>query len=120
MPAIDEYRIIHIPLMGCAALGRIYGLEGAPNGMRHLTPLLPKLTDTYMRTMIGETYRTIEPCLIDQFHADDALAEAAEDLFKQIGLGSAARTVATIIDTVLLTNTMYKVTDCGEAQSCGR
>lgn len=111
MPAIDEYRIIHIPLTGCAALGRIYGLEGVPNGMWHLTPLLSGLTDTHIHTVTGEVYRTLEPCPSDRFHADDALAEAIEDLFKQTSFVSAARTVATIIDSVSLTNPMYIATE---------
>ncbi|UEM03455.1 hypothetical protein JL101_026420 [Skermanella rosea] len=111
MAVIDEYRIIHIPLTGCAALGRIYGLEGVPNGIWHLTPLLSGLTDTHIRTVTGEVYRTLEPCPSDRFHADDALAEAAEGLFKQTGFGSAAHSIATIIDTVSLTNPMYIATE---------
>ncbi|QQP89545.1 hypothetical protein JL101_027710 [Skermanella rosea] len=111
MPAIDEYRIIHIPLTGCAALGRIYGLEGVPDGIWHLTPLLSRLTDTHIHTVTGEVYRTLEPCPSDRFHADDALIEAAENLFKQTGFGSAARTVATIIDTVALIDPMYIATE---------
>ncbi|UEM20864.1 hypothetical protein JL100_027985 [Skermanella mucosa] len=111
MAVIDEYRIIHIPLTGCAALGRIYGLEGVPDGIWHITPLLSGLTDTHIHTVTGEVYRTLEPCPSNRFHADDALAEAAEDLFKQTGFGSAAHSIATIIDTVSLTNPIYIATE---------
>ncbi|QQP89546.1 hypothetical protein JL101_027715 [Skermanella rosea] len=103
LPRIDEYRIIGIPTISFVVVGRVYGIDGVPDGEWRMSSRIARIEGRMVETVHGAHYRMMTPWPPDDYMHPAAIdAVMIQCITGNTVFRSPAETVAALIEIVAL------------------
>jgi hypothetical protein len=112
MPAIDQHRIIGIPTIGFVVVGRVYGIDGVPEGEWRMSSRIAHIEGRMIETVHGACYRMMTPWPTDDYmHPAELDAVVIQCVTGDTVFESPAEAVASLIESVALAHPCCAATE---------
>ncbi|UEM03454.1 hypothetical protein JL101_026415 [Skermanella rosea] len=112
VPRIDEYRMIGVPTIGFVVVGRVYGIDGVPDGEWHMSSRIARIEGRIIETVYGARYRIMTPWPTDDYMHPAAIdAVMIQCITGNTVFGSPAEAVTSLIEIVALAHPCCAATE---------